>query len=105
MPSSTTRPLIVRRRIVPLCILLALTAMVFVPLPFSSSQERQDETIKVGIMHSLTGFMALSETSLKDVELMAIEEINAAGGVQVGDKKMKIEAIVEDPASDFQTRF
>src|SRR5262245_32902532 len=36
--------------------------------------------IKVGILHSLTGTMAISEKSLKDAELMAIEEINAAGG-------------------------
>jgi urea transport system substrate-binding protein len=63
------------------------------------------DTVKVGIMHSLTGTMAISETSLKDAELMAIEEINAAGGVQVGGKKLKIEAIVEDPASNFETGF
>src|SRR6059036_461772 len=52
-------------------------------------------TIKVGILHSLTGTMAISETSLKDVELMAIDEINEAGGV-LGKK---IEPIVEDPQS------
>ena len=39
------------------------------------------EPIKVGIMHSLSGTMAISETSLRDVELMAVEEINAKGGV------------------------
>ena len=37
--------------------------------------------IKVGILHSLSGTMAISETSLKNTALMAIEEINAAGGV------------------------
>ena len=37
--------------------------------------------MKVGILHSLTGTMAISETSLTDAVLMAIEEINAAGGV------------------------
>jgi urea transport system substrate-binding protein len=58
-------------------------------------------TIKVGILHSLTGTMAISETSLKDVELMAIDEINAAGGV-LGQK---VEAIVEDPESKFTTVF
>jgi urea transport system substrate-binding protein len=57
--------------------------------------------IKVGILHSLTGTMAISETSLKDVELMAIDEINAAGGV-LGQK---VEAIVEDPESKFTTVF
>lgn len=58
-------------------------------------------TIKVGILHSLTGTMAISETSLKDVELMAIEEINSAGGV-LGKK---IEPIVEDPQSKFTDVF
>ena len=58
-------------------------------------------TIKVGILHSLTGTMAISETSLKDSELMAIDEINAAGGL-LGKK---IEAIVEDPESKFTDVF
>ena len=39
------------------------------------------DTIKVGILHSLSGTMAISETVLKDVALMTIEEINAKGGV------------------------
>ena len=38
------------------------------------------ETIKVGILHSLSGTMAISETSLKDMALMTIDEINAKGG-------------------------
>jgi len=58
-------------------------------------------TIKVGILHSLTGTMAISETSLKDVEEMAIEEINKAGGV-LGKQ---IEAVVEDPQSKFTDVF
>jgi urea transport system substrate-binding protein len=53
--------------------------------------------IKVGILHSLSGTMAISETSLKDVALMAIEELNAAGGV-LG---RKLEPIVVDPASNW----
>jgi urea transport system substrate-binding protein len=59
------------------------------------------EPIKVGILHSLSGFMAISEVSLKDVEKMAIDEINKAGGV-LG---RPVEAIVEDPASDFGRGF
>ena len=55
------------------------------------------ETIKVGILHSLSGTMAISETSLKDVALMTIDEINAKGGV-LG---RKLEAVVVDPASDW----
>ena len=54
-------------------------------------------TIKVGILHSLSGTMAISETVLKDVALMAIEEINAKGGV-LGKK---IEPVVVDPASNW----
>jgi urea transport system substrate-binding protein len=57
----------------------------------------QGSTIRVGILHSLSGTMAISEVSLKDVELMAIEEINKAGGV-LGKK---IEPVIEDGASDW----
>jgi urea transport system substrate-binding protein len=56
-----------------------------------------EETVKIGILHSLSGTMAISETSLRDVVLMAVEEINAGGGV-LGKK---IEPVVVDPASDW----
>jgi len=62
----------------------------------SSSGEK---VIKVGILHSLSGTMSISETSLRDAELMAIDEINAAGGV-LG---CKIVPIMEDGASDWPT--
>jgi len=55
------------------------------------------DTIKVGILHSLSGTMAISETTLKDVMLMLIEEQNAKGGV-LGKK---LEAVVVDPASNW----
>jgi len=55
------------------------------------------EPIKVGILHSLSGTMAISETTLKDVMLMLIEEQNKKGGV-LG---RKLEAVVVDPASDW----
>jgi len=55
--------------------------------------------IKVGILHSLSGTMAISEVSVKDAEIMAIEEINAKGGVL--GKQLK--PIVEDGASDWPT--
>src|SRR5687768_10455329 len=57
----------------------------------------QAKTVKVGILHSLSGTMAISETVLKDVALMAIEEINAKGGVM----GHKIEAVTVDPASNW----
>ena len=53
--------------------------------------------IKVGILHSLSGTMAISETALKDVDLMTIAEINAAGGVG----GHPIEPVVVDPASNW----
>jgi len=55
------------------------------------------DTIKVGILHSLSGTMAISETSLKDVALMTIDEINSKGGV-LGKK---LEPVVVDPASNW----
>ena len=55
------------------------------------------DTIKVGILHSLSGTMAISETSLKDVALMTIDEINAKGGV-LGKK---LEPVIVDPASNW----
>ena len=59
----------------------------------------EEDTIKVGILHSLSGTMAISEVSVKDAEMMAIEEINAAGGV-LGKQ---IEVVLEDGASDWPT--
>ncbi|HEY0858686.1 MAG TPA: urea ABC transporter substrate-binding protein [Albitalea sp.] len=55
------------------------------------------DTIKVGILHSLSGTMAISETVLKDVALMTIDEINARGGVM----GKKLEPVVVDPASNW----
>ncbi len=60
-------------------------------LPAAQAQD----TIKVGILHSLSGTMAISETTLKDVMLMLIDEQNKKGGV-LGKK---LEAVVVDPAS------
>ncbi|WP_227937019.1 urea ABC transporter substrate-binding protein [Alkalihalobacillus deserti] len=56
----------------------------------------EGDEVKVGILHSLSGTMAMSETSVKDAELLAIEEINAAGGV-LGKK---IVPVIEDGASE-----
>jgi urea transport system substrate-binding protein len=59
------------------------------------------DTVKVGILHSLSGTMAISETSLKDVLLFTFDEINKAGGVKVGGKPYMIEPVVVDPASNW----
>ena len=56
-----------------------------------------DDTIKVGVLHSLSGTMAISETTLKDVMLMLIDEQNKKGGL-LGKK---LEPVVVDPASDW----
>ena len=58
------------------------------------------DTVKVGVLHSLSGTMAISETSLKDVLLFTFDEINKGGGVKVGGKNYMIEPVVVDPASD-----
>jgi len=55
------------------------------------------DTIKVGILHSLSGTMAISETALKETALMTIEEINKAGGVM----GKQLEPVVVDPASNW----
>jgi urea transport system substrate-binding protein len=62
-----------------------------------SSCSQQKESIKVGVLHSLSGTMAISETDVKNATLMAIEEINAQGGL-LG---RQIEAIVVDGKSDW----
>ena len=76
--------------------LKALTAAVALA-GLSALPTHAADTIKVGILHSLSGTMAISETVLKDTVLMAIDEINAKGGL-LGKK---LEAVVVDPASNW----
>ena len=73
----------------------ALLAAVLSTTALHSAQAA--DTIKVGVLHSLSGTMAISETTLKDVMLMLIDEQNKKGGV-LGKK---LEAVVVDPASDW----
>jgi urea transport system substrate-binding protein len=70
-----------------------LTMGLLAAMPTAKAQD----TIKVGILHSLSGTMAISETTLKDVMLMLIDEQNKKGGV-LGKK---LEAVVVDPASNW----
>ncbi|MSP30078.1 MAG: urea ABC transporter substrate-binding protein, partial [Acetobacteraceae bacterium] len=63
----------------------------------AEAQAQAGGAIKVGILHSLSGTMAISETTLKDVMLMLIEEQNKKGGL-LGKK---LEAVVVDPASNW----
>jgi urea transport system substrate-binding protein len=75
-----------------------LAATAGLALAFATSGgARAEDTIKVGILHSLSGTMAISETTLKDVMLMLIDEQNKKGGL-LGKK---LEAVVVDPASNW----
>ncbi len=69
------------------------------PATTAASPATSGDTLKVGILHSLSGTMAISETTVVEAEKLAIEEINAAGGV-LGKQ---IAAIEEDGASDWPT--
>ncbi len=70
---------------------LAVASLAASPISFAA------DTIKVGVLHSLSGTMAISETTLKDTVLMMVEEQNKKGGVM----GKQLEAVVVDPASDW----
>jgi urea transport system substrate-binding protein len=77
---------------------VALSLATLALLAFAAAScTKEAEPVKIGILHSLSGTMAISETSLQDVVLMAVDEINAKGGV-LG---RKIEPVIVDPASDW----
>ena len=67
------------------------------PAPGSASSRPEPGTIKIGILHSLSGTMAISETILKDFMLMQVDALNARGGL-LG---RKVEPVVVDPASNW----
>ncbi|RFC43691.1 MAG: urea transport system substrate-binding protein, partial [Verrucomicrobia bacterium] len=71
--------------------LLAVTSLAFTHSAVAA------DTVKVGVLHSLSGTMAISETSLRDVLLYTFDEINAKGGVM----GKKIEPVVVDGASNW----
>ncbi|WP_420811663.1 urea ABC transporter substrate-binding protein [Nitrincola tibetensis] len=73
------------------------TATCALALSIAAITAQASDTIKVGVLHSLSGTMAISETTLKDTMLMLIEEQNKQGGV-LGKQ---LEAVVVDPASDW----
>lgn len=78
---------------------IALSASAIASSVNSTGLAVTDDTVKVGILHSVTGTMAISETGSVQAEKLAIEQINAMGGV-LG---RKIEYIQEDGASDWPT--
>ena len=72
------------------------SAALSILLTITSCAENSKRTVKIGILHSLTGTMAISETAVRDSELLAVKELNKNGGVL--GKKIKV--IEEDGASD-----
>jgi urea transport system substrate-binding protein len=74
----------------------AVAAAVIAVAPFAAIAQNQG-TIKIGVLHSLSGTMAISETTLKDTILMMVDEVNKKGGL-LGKK---VEATVVDPASNW----
>ncbi len=90
MPNARTKVQVTRRRVLASAASFAAAAVTGGPVYAA-------DTIKVGILHSLSGTMAISETTLKDVMLMLIDEQNKKGGL-LGKK---LEAVVVDPASNW----
>jgi urea transport system substrate-binding protein len=74
----------------------SLTAA-FAALAIANTAVQAQDTVKVGVLHSLSGTMAISETSLRDILLFTFDEINAAGGVM----GKKIEPVIADGASNW----
>src|SRR5476651_2001347 len=77
--------------------LIGVGALALVALLATSA--RAADTVKVGVLHDLSGTMAISETSLRDILLFTFDEINAKGGVM----GKKIVPVIEDPGSDWPT--
>ena len=75
---------------------VALAAAVIAGIPLAATAQNQG-TIKIGVLHSLSGTMAISETTLKDTILMMVDDLNKKGGL-LGKK---VEAVVVDPASNW----
>ena len=76
---------------------LAGATALMTALTFAGQARAADDTIKIGVLHSLSGTMAISETTLKDTVLMMVDDLNKKGGL-LGKK---VEAVVVDPASNW----
>ncbi len=101
-PVDLCRQLRKPRALLPAALLLAQSALAAAPATAevnASGLAVTDDTVKVGILHSITGTMAISETGSVEAEKLAIEQINAQGGV-LG---RKVEFVQEDGASDWPT--
>ena len=94
MFSRSSTPALSRRSVAKLALGFTTALMTGASVTVAFAQE---DTIKVGVLHSLSGTMAISETTLKDTMLLLIEQQNAKGGL-LGKQ---LEAVVVDPASDW----
>ena len=81
----------------PRLVAIASASALALTLSFGGAAKAAEDTIKVGILHSLSGTMAISETTLKDTMLMLIDDLNKKGGL-LGKK---LEPVVVDPASNW----
>ena len=79
---------------------MGVLGILAVMLASCSAKKKDDNVVKVGILHSLTGTMAISELPVRDSELLAIKEINEAGGV-LGKKIVVVEEDGESSAKVF----
>ena len=84
---------------IPRALLLVCVALLLPLIAFAGGEDEAGDVIKVGVLHSLSGTMSISEVAVKDATILAINEINAAGGV-LGKQ---IVPIIEDGASDWPT--
>ncbi len=82
--------------------LLALAAMAACSGGQSTSVSF-DGAVSVGVLHSRSGSMAISENTVAEAELMAIAEINRAGGINVNGRRLELRPVEEDGASDPET--
>ena len=76
---------------------LVLISTIVVATYFNSGSSSANDTIKIGVLHSLSGTMAISETTLKDTILMLVDDLNKNGGL-LGKT---VQAVVVDPASNW----
>jgi urea transport system substrate-binding protein len=93
---AVNKPRILMRRYVGLTFVASILSTGLIAGLVGGSSAFAQDTVKVGVLHSLTGTMAISEVTVKNATMLAIDEINAAGGVN----GKQIEAVTEDGASE-----
>ncbi len=102
-PRKAERPSLCRRPGLGLAGVLASALLLLGCGSDNSVAGQFDGYVKVGILHSRTGTMAISENTVAEAELLAVDEINAAGGLDIQGKRLAVIAVEEDGASDWPT--